>query len=108
VIVTFIERDSAGVKKTAIQQLEAEKDARSYYQMDPERGRTRGSVNYTRAQRILVTMRVTRDSNTVSRVDAVGAVDGVHLQPALRRRDTAAARADTTRPPTPTRPRGAR
>ena len=34
-------------------------------------------------------MRVTADSNTVQRVDAVGSVDGIHLQPALvRRRDS--------------------
>ncbi|MBL8986180.1 MAG: hypothetical protein JNJ80_07910 [Gemmatimonadetes bacterium] len=96
VTVSFVERDSAGVKKTAIQQLEAERDARSFYQMDPERGQTIGSINYTRAQKILVTMRVTRDSNTVSRVDATGAVDGAHLQPALRRRDSTAAKPDST------------
>ena len=98
VTVTFLERDSAGVKKMAIQQLEAEHQARSFYQVAPERGQTKGSMNYTRADRILVTMRVTRDSNTVQQIDAVGSVDGVHLQPAARRRDStqAAKPRDTT------------
>ena len=94
VTVTFLERDSAGVKKLAIQQLEAEQQARSFYQVTPERGQTKGSMNYTRANRILVTMRITPDSNTVQQVDASGSVDGVHLQPAARRppRDTTTAR----------------
>jgi hypothetical protein len=50
-------------------------------------------MNYTRADRILVTMRITPDSNTVQQVDATGSVEGVHLQPAAaRRRDTTAVR----------------
>ncbi len=85
VTVRFLERDSAGVKKLAIQQLEAEQQARSFYQVAPERGQAKGSMNYTRANRILVTMRITRDSNTVQQVEASGSVDGVHLQPATRR-----------------------
>ena len=101
VTVTFIEHDSSGVKKMAIQQLEAERQARSFYQVAPERGQTKGSMNYTRANRILVTMRVTRDSNTVQQVDAFGAVDGVHLQPAAQLRDST--KTGTTRDTTATR-----
>lgn len=97
VIARFVERDSAGAKKTTIRELEAETNARSYYQMAPEKGQLVGSINYTRATKILVTMRITPDSTTVDRVDARGAVDGVHLQPAVkrdttRRRDTTVAR----------------
>lgn len=93
VTVTFFERASAGPNRLAIQQLEAEQRARSFYQVAPERGQTKGSMNYTRADRILVTMRITPDSNTVQQVDATGSVEGVHLQPATaRRRDTTAVR----------------
>jgi hypothetical protein len=93
VVAKFIERDSAGVMKTTIQELNSELNAKSFYQMPPERGQTQGSTNYTRANRIIVTMRITRDSTTVDRVDATGSVDGVHLQPAAKRDST---RRDTT------------
>ncbi len=95
VIARFIARDSAGVKKSTIRELEAEFQARSFYQMAPEKGQTKGSVNYTRANKILVTMRVTADSTNVDRIDAHGNVDGVHLQPAIAKRDTTK-RADST------------
>ncbi len=94
VTVSFIERAGGGPNKLVVQRLEADRQARSFYQVAPERGQTKGSMNYTRADRILITMRVTQDSNTVQQVDAFGAVDGVHLQPAaVRRRDTAQIRA---------------
>jgi len=111
VIALFIDRDSAGVKKTAISELQAEQQARSFYQMAPERPNEPGSINYTRAAKIVVKMRVTADSNTVESVNAEGAVDGVHLQPVVKR-DSARAdsvRGDTAtrRPPSP-RPGGPR
>ncbi len=95
VIARFMARDSAGVKKNTIRELEAQQQARSFYQMAPEKGQTKGSVNYTRANNILVTMRVTADSTNVDRIDAHGNVDGVHLQPAVAKRDTTK-RADST------------
>ena len=95
VTARFIERDSAGVKKNTIRELEAEHQARSFYQMAPEKGQTKGSVNYTRADKILVTIRITADSTTVDRIDAHGNVDGVHLQPAIAKKDSTR-RADST------------
>ena len=95
VVATFTARDSAGVKKTSIKRLEAEQKARSYYQMPPQRGETLGSINYTRADRIVVSMKLTSDSTSVERVESFGSVDGVHLQPAIRH-DSAATRRDTT------------
>lgn len=97
VVATFVERDSAGTKKTSIKQLEAEQQARSFYQMAAERGEARGSINYTRADRIIVFMKLTADSTSVDRVESFGAVDGIHLQPAARR-DTSSAtpKRDTT------------
>ncbi|MFN0179850.1 MAG: hypothetical protein ACKVZ0_13710 [Gemmatimonadales bacterium] len=98
VVATFVERDSAGVKKTTIQKLEAETRARSFYQMAAQSNQPAGSINYTRADRIVVLMRITPDSTSVDRVESFGSVDGVHLQPAVRRDTTRAdsARRDTT------------
>ncbi len=91
VIATFVERDSAGTKKTSIKQLEAEQRARSFYQMAANRGEAHGSINYTRADRIIVIMKLTTDSTNVDRVESFGSVDGVHLQPAVRRDTTSRA-----------------
>lgn len=99
VVVSFVERDSAGTKKTSIKQLEAEQSARSFYQMAAERGQARGSINYNRADRIIVMMKLTADSTSVDRVESFGSVDGVHLQPLVRRDSTSRAgstRRDTT------------
>lgn len=89
VIARFTAQDSGGVKRNTIRELEATQKARSFYQMAPEKGQTKGSVNYTRADSILVTMLVTPDSTTVDRIDAHGHVDGVHLQPAVPKPDSA-------------------
>jgi hypothetical protein len=96
VVAQFTERDSAGVKTNAIKELQADEGAKSYYEMAPEKPNTKGSINYTRADHITVTMRVTADSNTVERVDARGNVDGVHLQPSTAKPADSAA-ADTVR-----------
>jgi hypothetical protein len=90
VIAQFTPRDSAGVRKNAIKQLQADQKARSFYEMAPEKPATKGTINYTRADHITVRMRVTADSNTVERVEARGNVDGVHLQPGAPRPDSAA------------------
>ena len=95
VVATFVERDSAGTKKTTIKQLEAEIRARSFYQMAAQGNQPAGSINYTRADRIIVIMKLTNDSTSVDRVESFGSVDGVHLQPAVRRDSTA--RADSAR-----------
>jgi len=100
VAVEFLSLGAAGAEQTRIREVEAIQNARSFYQLAPEQGQTKGSINYTRARRILVTMRITTDSNTVQQVDAFGDVDGIHLQPALTRaRDTAAVRDSTIVPP---------
>lgn len=90
VTVFFVDRESAGARKTTVTQLEARREARALYRLAPEPGQTLGSINYTRANRILVSMRLAGDSTTVDRVDADGAVDGIHLQPAIggRRQDS--------------------
>jgi hypothetical protein len=102
VAIDFAERDSAGVSTSAVRQILAASSARMLYRMAPEQATGRASINYTRADTIVVTMRVTADSNTVDRVEARGNVDGVHLSPAAPRadtlRDTARTRADSVPP----------
>ena len=102
VVVSFIDIDSAGTRKSTVNQLEAERQAGAFYQLAPEPGQAAGSINYTRADRILVTMRVTPDSTSVDRVDAYGNVDGIHLQPAVRR-----LLADSTKVSVPVKPKAA-
>jgi hypothetical protein len=102
--VSFVDRDSAGVARATVREVLAERQARTFYRMAPEQRGALASVNYTRADRILITMRVDTDSTAVERVLATGNVDGAHLQPAPpgTRPDTAAAR----RPPPAAPPPG--
>lgn len=99
VVVAFADRDSAGTTTSAVREILAEGKARTYYRMAAERPGERASINYTRADRIQITMRVTGDSTAVERVTADGNVDGVHLQPALAGADSARADTAARRPP---------
>jgi len=92
--VDFAERDSAGVKTTAVKEVRARDAAKTFYRMPSETKGGRASVNYTRADKIRVVMLVTAAANDVERVFAEGNVDGVHLQPGALRADST--RADTT------------
>lgn len=93
VVAYFVERDSAGTKKSTVERLEAEHQARSYYQVDNEKSKEKDkeakpTINYSRADHIVVTMRITADSTKVDKVEATGNVDGIHLEPAKARADT--------------------
>lgn len=99
VIASFVSRDSAGTRRPALERLQATGGARSLYRLR-QSAQDRASVSYTIADTIVVTMRVTPDSVAVERVFAVGSVEGVHLQPAVARPDSA--RADSLRTPTDT------
>lgn len=98
--VRFAEPDSGEADRNAVEEILALVNARTYYRMRPERPGDRASVNYTRADRIRITMKVTGDSSAVDAVQADGNVDGVHLQPGV------VVRADTARirPPEGARP----
>lgn len=99
VLVAFAERDSAGTTTTAVREINAEHQARTFYRISPEGPGARASVNYTRADRILITMRITAEANSVEQVTAEGNVDGVHLQPAVAAADTVRAGVPARRPP---------
>lgn len=105
IVATFASRTSPTGPKSALQRIEARRDAKSFYRMSGA-GNPGGrpSVSYNRADRIVLTMQP-GDSVKVDRVDMFGRVEGVQFQPL-------AARPDTTRPDSipirPLRPRGTR
>lgn len=83
----FVDHDSAGTVLTQLVDITAIGSATSLFSRDVEReGRVSPSINYTRADTIVVVMR-TGDSTGVLEVRAFGNVDGMQLeQETLRRR----------------------
>ncbi len=104
ITASFAEFVGAGGGKAALRRLEANQSAASFYRVT-RAGATGGkpSINYARADRIILTMHGT-DSLKVEKVEMTGNVDGVQLQPQLLRVDSLRPRRDTVRP----RPDGAR
>jgi hypothetical protein len=80
VVAEFVQRDSAGVTRTTPRRVEATGRARAYYRFQ-QAGDALASINYSRADRIEVRMRVTADSVAVEYVTQAGRVEGMHLQP---------------------------
>jgi lipopolysaccharide export system protein LptA len=86
VVIRFVQADSAGTQKTRVSQLEAIDSARSFYRVI-NKGKGADSVktgqpslNYARANRIVVRMATTGDGG-MERVDLFGKVDGIQLEP---------------------------
>ncbi len=99
IVATFAQADSAGKRVTRLRQIRAMGEAASYFTRQiTKNGTTSPAVNYTRADTILVTMRVS-DSTGVSDVRARGHVDGINLEAADRARTTRDSTADTTSAP---------
>jgi hypothetical protein len=94
----------AAGRKSVLRRLEATGDAKSFYRLT-KAGAPRGlpSINYARAERIVLTMQGT-DSLKVEKVDMTGQVDGIQLEPQLLKVDSLRPRRDSVRP----RPRGPR
>ena len=103
IVGSFVQRTTPTGPKSSLQQLEARHNAASFYRMGGA-GNPGGrpSINYARAMRILLTMLV-GDSIKVDRVDMVGEVDGMQLQPQVAKVDSL--RRDTTAIK-PARPKG--
>jgi len=96
---TFVTRDSAGAKRPALDRIESRGAARALYRFR-QPGEEKASLTYNKANLIVVTMRLIGDSVTVDSVYARGSVEGIHVQPARLRADSASvdslrARADT-------------
>ncbi len=105
VVATFVQRDSAGTPRPALNRIVARKGAQSYHVEANAKFPTRPSINYARGDVIVMTMSKTPRGG-VDRVDIRGQVDGVQLEAAETpaRPDSAPARSDTI----PARPVGAR
>jgi hypothetical protein len=105
VVATFVQRDSAGTQRPALNRIVARKGAQSYHVEANARYPTRPSINYARGDVIVMTMSKTPRGG-VDRVDIRGQVDGIQLEAAdpPARPDSAAAGRDTI----PARPRAGR
>lgn len=88
----------AGEKKALLRRLEARGQARSFYRVD-KAGAPGGrpSLNYARADRIVLNMQGT-DSLKVETVEMTGNVDGIQAEPQLLRVDSLRPRRDSVRP----------
>lgn len=85
----FVDHDSAGTVLTQLADITAIGSATSLFSREVEReGRTSPSINYTRADTIVVVMR-TGDSTGVLEVRAFGNVDGMQLEQESIRRQAA-------------------
>jgi hypothetical protein len=94
VTASFLIRDSTPAARPTLEKLDARGQARALYRF-VQSGQQKPSISYTKADRIVVTMKVVGDSTTVDNVFARGNVEGVHLQPGFARPDSL--RADTLR-----------
>lgn len=96
VVASFIQRDSAGTSRAALDRIVARKGAQSYH-VDPNaRHPERPTINYARGD--VIVMRMKHGARTgVDRVDIRGQVDGIQLEPVTE----APAAADTISRPVP-------
>lgn len=93
IVAQFASADSAGKARAVLSRIEARKLAQSYH-LDPNiKSPRRPSINYSRGDVIVVTMRPPATGG-VERVDVRGKVDGVQLEAAS---DSAAAAPDSTK-----------
>jgi hypothetical protein len=81
VVASFIQRDSAGTTRSALNRIVARKGAQSYH-VDPNtKHPERPSINYARGD--VIVMRMKHGVRTsVDRVDIRGQVDGIQLEAA--------------------------
>jgi hypothetical protein len=94
VVAQFVQRDSAGTRRSALSRIVARKSAQSFH-LDPSpRYPERPSINYARGDVIVMTMRQGVRTG-VDRVDVRGQVDGIQLEASDLRPDSLAPRADS-------------
>lgn len=98
ITATFAEFVGASGKKSALKRLEAKESAKSFYRIT-KAGAPGGrpSLNYARADKIVLTMQGT-DSLKVETIEMTGNVDGMQLSPELVRADSLRPKRDSVRP----------
>jgi len=89
VVAAFAKADSAAGGKTVVRRIESRHAASSYYQVVNAGRPGQPSLNYARGDRIVVLMRAD-STGGVDRVDIQGQVDGVQLEPTVRKPTAAA------------------
>jgi hypothetical protein len=97
VVAQFVQRDSAGVKRSALSRIVARKAAQSYHIDPSQKHPERPSINYARGDVIVMTMKQGVRTG-VDRVDIRGQVDGIQLEPSDAPPDSARVRADSLSP----------
>ncbi|MFL5402041.1 MAG: hypothetical protein ACJ8BF_04415 [Gemmatimonadales bacterium] len=98
VVAQFVQRDSAGTRRSALSRIVARKGAQSYH-IDPSQNHPdRPSINYARGDVIVMTMKQGVRTG-VDRVDIRGQVDGIQLEPSdARPADSTRTRPDSASP----------
>jgi hypothetical protein len=79
VVAQFVQRDSAGTRRSALSRIVARKGAQSYHLDPSSRHPDRPSINYARGDVIVMTMKQGVRTG-VDRVDIRGQVDGIQLE----------------------------
>jgi hypothetical protein len=102
VVAQFVQHDSGGTSKAALNRIIARKAAQSYHVDPSSKYPDRPSINYARGDVIVMTMKPGQAG--VDRVDIRGQVDGIQLEPAepakndsVRQRPDTVAAARSTR-----------
>lgn len=98
IAASFSESTGSGDRKALLRRLEGNGSAASFYRVN-KAGAPGGrpSINYARADRIVLTMQGT-DSLKVEKVEMTGNVDGMQFEPQLLRVDSLRPRRDSVRP----------
>jgi hypothetical protein len=94
VVAQFIQRDSAGTKRSALSRIVARKAAQSYHIDPSQKHPDRPSINYARGDVIVMTMKQGVRTG-VDRVAIRGQVDGVQLEASDAPPDSARTRGDS-------------
>ena len=89
VVASFEQRqDAKGAKKSALRRLEANRAAHAFYRVAGSKPGAPPSINYPRADRIVLFM-LAGDSLKVERIVMTGHVDGIQLTPQAAKPDSA-------------------
>lgn len=79
VVAQFVQRDSAGTRRAALNRIVARKNAQSFHLDASPKHPERPSINYARGDVIVMTMKHGARSG-VDRVDVRGLIDGIQLE----------------------------